>query len=402
LRRQSKDIHQCFISSVTNFKLPSNRDRLTVQWDDGLESQFAAVWLRDNCPDPKITHPTSYGRLMLMEDLDTDITIKEAATESSGVKVTWPDGHISNYPSQWLRDRASLESNNEDAIDEKILWGADYSPKKHQYDQVLTKENKMLDWLEDLSRYGLTIVENTPLTSRSMKNLNEKIGAAKSTHFGTFWNVVTKSEAMNLAYTSATLGLHLDLPFYSYTPGVQFLQCIKQYSGKGGDNQFTDAFAIAEKIRRDHPKEFKLLCEVDVHFWDAGVLDVDADTEISGKFHKRHSVPTFKLDAEGKVVQVSFNNQVRSSQIFGDVDLTKKMYRALKLFNTLCYDDDFMVSYKLNEGDIAVFDNLRVMHGRKGYTVSSGEDGARRLYGCYIDWDEINDRMNVLKKKKLI
>ena len=78
------------------------------------------------------------------------------------------------------------------------------------------------------------------------------------------------------------------------------------------------------------------------------------------------------------------------------------MYEALKLFNTLSYDDEFLVSYKLNEGDIAVFDNLRVMHGRKGYTVSPGEDGARRLYGCYIDWDEINDRMNVLKKKKLI
>ena len=76
-RRQSKNIPQCFISSVTNYKLPSNKDRLTVQWDDGFESQFAAVWLRDNCPHPKITHPTSFGRLMLMEDLDTDITIKE-------------------------------------------------------------------------------------------------------------------------------------------------------------------------------------------------------------------------------------------------------------------------------------------------------------------------------------
>ena len=56
---------------------------------------------------------------------------------------------------------------------------------------------------------------------------------------------------MNLAYTSATLGLHLDLPFYTYTPGVQvpacsfilgmspyiqILQCIKQYSGVGEYN----------------------------------------------------------------------------------------------------------------------------------------------------------------------
>ena len=77
LRRQSKDIPQCFISAVTNFKVPSNRDRLTIQWYEGLQSQFAAVSLCDNCLEPKITHQTSYGWLMLMRDLDTDITIKE-------------------------------------------------------------------------------------------------------------------------------------------------------------------------------------------------------------------------------------------------------------------------------------------------------------------------------------
>ena len=77
LRRQSKDISQCFISALTNFKVPSNRDRLTVQWYDSLQSQFAAVSLCDNCLEPKITHQTSYGWLMLMKDFDTDITIKE-------------------------------------------------------------------------------------------------------------------------------------------------------------------------------------------------------------------------------------------------------------------------------------------------------------------------------------
>ena len=58
--------------------------------------------------------------------------------------------------------------------------------------------------------------------------------------------------------------------------------------------------------------------------------------------------------------------------------------------------------YKLSEGDIAVFDNLRIMHGREGYAVQAGQQGGRLLYGCYMDWDEVKDKLRVLKKEKWI
>ena len=60
---------------MTRTTLSPTKDKLGVEWSDGTLSEFAAVWLRDNCPDPKITHPTSFGRLLLMSDLDTEITI---------------------------------------------------------------------------------------------------------------------------------------------------------------------------------------------------------------------------------------------------------------------------------------------------------------------------------------
>ena len=66
-------------------------------------------------------------------------------------------------------------------------------------------------------------------------------------------------EANNLAYTSATLGLHTDLPYYSYTPGVQLLHCLSQAQAEGGENVFADGFAAAEKIRADFPAQFELL-----------------------------------------------------------------------------------------------------------------------------------------------
>ena len=56
------------------------------------------------------------------------------------------------------------------------------------------------------------------------------------------------------------------------------------------------------------------------------------------------------------------------------------------------------MQYKLLEGDIAVFDNLRIMHGREGYAVQSEHEEGRLLYGCYMDWDEVNDKLRVLKK----
>ena len=136
-----------------------------------------------------------------------------------------------------------------------------------------------------------------------------------------------------------------------------------------------------------------------VHFWDAG--EADEDTNQVGTFHKRFSRPTIELDQQGKIKQVSFNNQVRSSQAFQTDYSSKEVYQALKLFNTICYED-FSVQYKLCQGDLAVFDNLRVLHGRQGFTVQPGLAASRHLRGCYLDWDEIWDRINVLTRTNLI
>ena len=104
-----------------------------------------------------------------------------------------------------------------------------------------------------------------------------------------------------------------------------------------------------------------------VHFWDAGATDEDTGSERK-IFHKRCSRPTIELDGRRNIKQINFNNQVRSSQVFSSEKTTKQVYEALKLFNTICYQN-YSVKYKLVEGDLAVFDNLRVLHGREGYTV---------------------------------
>ena len=40
------------------------------------------------------------------------------------------------------------------------------------------------------------------------------------THYGDGFHVVTKPNPSNLAYAPQALGLHVDLPYYGYNPGV--------------------------------------------------------------------------------------------------------------------------------------------------------------------------------------
>ena len=47
-----------------------------------------------------------------------------------------------------------------------------------------------------------------------------RVGCIRSTHYGDIFHVVVKANANNLAYLPVTLGLHIDLPYYGYNPGV--------------------------------------------------------------------------------------------------------------------------------------------------------------------------------------
>jgi len=188
-------------------------------------------------------------------------------------------------------------------------------------------------------------------------------------------------------------------------PGVQFLHCIQQTQGEGGENQFVDGFFVAAKIKQDYPEIFDLLRTQNVEYWDAGTSD-EKDADIQDQFHKRFSRPVIELNQEGEMVQVSYNNQVRSCQHGPDLESATNLYRGLKTFNDVCYAPECLINYRLQDGDCVVFDNLRVLHGRAGFTIKQNDDSqfdtiGRHLQGCYIDWDEIHDKINVLLGAKL-
>ncbi len=95
----------------------------------------------------------------------------------------------------------------------------------------------LLSWLEDLDSLGMTLITGIPDEASGASGIISRIGLGRTTHYGPTWKVEDKGDPNNPAYTSVTLALHTDLPYYEYIPGAQFLHCVRQTDRPGGENQ---------------------------------------------------------------------------------------------------------------------------------------------------------------------
>ena len=72
-------------------------------------------------------------------------------------------------------------------------------------------------------------------------------------------------------------------------------------------------------------------------------------------------------------------------------------YRARRLFDHRLRAPDFEIRFLLKSGDLVMFDNCRLLHGRTGFDPA---EGLRHLQGCYIDIDGPRSLYRVLRRRR--
>lgn len=102
---------------------------------------------------------------------------------------------------------------------------------------------------------------------------------------------------------------------------------------------------------------------------------------------------SFSLNKDGEVERITHSIAQRDSLFSVDIGIVDDWYRALKVFIETLYEN--AAEFKLEQGDILLFDNLRLLHGRRAYNDTDNIN--RFLIGTYIDWDEIYSKLNVIK-----
>jgi gamma-butyrobetaine dioxygenase len=94
------------------------------------------------------------------------------------------------------------------------------------------------------------------------------------------------------------------------------------------------------------------------------------------------------------VTGVHYNNR-SIAPLRLSLDDTQAFYGAYRKFALLLRDPAFQLKFRLRSGDLVVFDNQRILHGR---TPFSSAKHARHLRGCYLTRDSVYSESALLRR----
>ncbi|TFY82766.1 hypothetical protein EWM64_g1246 [Hericium alpestre] len=270
-----------------------------------------------------------------------------------GVQVQWAGGHTSFYPTSFLAAHSSpakLAQFHKDA--KRQSWDAQAissSPTLTLAYESLQSDRGLFDAMTQLSRYGLLFLTGVP-------------------------NQETSDE------------------------GCEILHCVRNRV-KGGNSLFVDALNVAEKLRRDYPKDFDILTSTPVSFH-----------YINDGHHFHFDHPTIELsqfvDPQTGLRPVNYVSYAPPFQAPLSPTTPPEFYPALQRFASLLDQPEVTFEYTLKEGDAVIFDNRRVLHARTAFfdpeevLDSEGKEQTNRwLKGCYFEADDLGDRGRILRAK---
>lgn len=376
-------------SAETHIQMPGSaavqlqQNGLTVNIQ-GEQAYFNYYWLRDNCKTSwdKETQERTFDILAEPDNLQP----LTATVETDTLQVQWPCGHQSSYALQWLANWHQGQGHGDIAIRARRSWYAEHYPNMARFSQpeLMSNPAKVADWLEAMLDEGVALITDMPDSNQGLQETCELIGTVRPSFSGYHFDVKSKKNPENLAYTSKALELHTDLPPEELAPGIQFLHC-RVNNADGGDSLFVDATSVANALREQHPEYFELLSTVSVPF--------------------RYTTDHQDVRARQTIIEIDPNNGevsgINYSQHLSDVfDLPQEtldtFYPAFRAFGHMLQDERYLMRFRLNAGECIVFDNHRIAHGRAEFEAGSGE---RHLRGCYVDRGELRSKYRVLRKQ---
>ena len=267
----------------------------------------------------------------------------------------------------------------------------------------------LLSFLLSLNEHGLVLV-----TGLSSDTGPADLAAALSpatrlpmpTMYGLSFRVESTENAINVAYTSAPLSLHTDLVYMESPPGLQLLGCRAfAPSLEGGNSTFLDGLVAVERLRTRDPRSFAALTRIPatfqkIHYEREHPAHIAARKPII--VLDRSLVPAGEAAADpttGVVVGLNWAPPFEGplDVLPEDVAPFRAAYAAFAATLDSCEAEGAgFLEFRLAPGEMVVFNNRRVLHGRRGFEPVPG---ARLLIGAYVSANDWMSRLHTLAKK---
>ncbi len=348
----------------------------------GAKKEIHPFWLRERVNSENFLDQKTQQRLFDPTMLKNSSEISKVNISDKFLEVSFKDGAYAKLVIENILKE--FEKDNELYFINKISWKSDFQNNNiYKFNKNFFEEKIMYESLLDFYKYGFVIFENVPTQDNFIVNFANSIGSIRRTNFGEFFNVKSKPNPNDLAYTSLPLAPHTDNPYRKPVPCIQLLHCIENEVG-GGLSTLVDGLAVTEELKKEHPSFFQILTEIKVRFQfvdDNVVLEDWAEM--------------IQLDENKRLKQVRFSPRLDFVPLM-DKGKLELYYAARNKISEMYNSEKFRIEFKLKPGDLLMMDNYRLLHGRTEYNANEGN---RFLQGCYIDYDSTEGKLKHLKRK---
>lgn len=311
------------------------------------------------------------------------------------LRANFSDGHTSVY------DAAALDAEAEDFVSFGIqqtdirwppitLWdGATGSQVlRMSYNDIMSGQpEQLLKLTRHLLSEGHALVEKVPSRDMEVAAFARVVSGfpggqvVRPTNWGPVFNVRSYPDAKlkDLAYTAAALPPHVDNPYRNPNPGFQLLHVVENECSSG-ESLAVDGFMAAEQLRRESADWFDILCATEVRWENDGG---DRSTAFV------HWAPMIEQNqSSGTLTQVRYSPKSGGyCPVMSSYEETDKFFKARRRFSELLNAEANAVRFQMVQGDLWIFNNLRVLHGRSSFDPN---EGFRFLQGAYIDVDAVS------------
>jgi gamma-butyrobetaine dioxygenase len=339
-----------------------------------------ALWLRERSEAPDQLDQVSGQRLFDPHRLPADLALVDARLDDGALLVVFSDGHREALAVDVLL--ASVPPG--DDCPAPRPWRAELRrPPRHDW-SALDADAGLRAALHDLIAYGVVVIDGAPTAVGTVLEVAGRLGHVRETNFGRVFDVRTVPGSNDLAYRAVALGPHTDNPYREPVPGIQLLHCLVNET-TGGSSTLVDALAVTEQLGLDDPDALALLRTVPVTFRFR-----DADTELVA--HRT----VVAVDDTGAITGLHYSPRLDHLPLLPEAEIVAYQ-RARRRLADLLVDPAFELRFMLQPGQVLVFANDRVLHGR---TAFDPQEGSRHLQGCYIDHDAPRSRYRVLARER--
>lgn len=323
-------------------------------------------------------------RLVDTFSISLDIKPQQLTCQKDRLSLTWPDGHLTNLPWQWLVENApGAQQATNGTMPLRVLWDGEKMtsmlPPDIPYKEFIETEAGLKEAVERFYKFGLVFFDGIQQDTEEVKEAANRLSRLQETFYGDVCVVTADNEIADLAYSSIKLNCHTDTTYFTQPAGAM-LFTLFEHDGLGGDNPLVDGFHAAAKLKETHPEHYQALSTIPLSAYYK-----DKERHIEMHFTTLNHDPV-----TGQLMMIRYNNSDRAPLSHLSPEDVDRFYAAHQAFAGILQSPASEFVVKLKPGRLMLIDNWRCLHGRIGFT------GHRIMTTSYLQRDEINSKIKTI------